>query len=67
MSEPLTPIQEIEKRGANARAHGLDQLDNPYIQSEAAPGTTDEDPKEWGAKAAAWDRGWMIEDAIRGE
>jgi hypothetical protein len=57
--------EEIQKSGANARALGLSELDNPYYKQENMPAKTGEPIAEWQVKAEAWTLGWRIEDAIR--
>lgn len=57
--------EDIQKAGANARAHGFGEANNPYYQTENLPATTGETAAEWEAKATAWELGWRMEDAIR--
>lgn len=59
--------EEIQKQGANARALGISQFDNPYAKSAAMPAATGESSEEWQAKFAAWELGWTIENAMRPE
>lgn len=63
----VTEHEEIQKRGANARARGEYQGSNPYYASSAMPAATGETAEEWNAKAIAWQLGWTIEDAMRGD
>lgn len=58
--------EAIQKRGANARAAGLDKLANPYLKADAMPAATGEDLTEWVVKHDAWHLGWTMEDAMRG-
>lgn len=58
---------EIQKQGANARAHGLSRYDNPFLKSTALPATTGETMEVWVAKHDAWNLGWTMEDAMRGD
>ncbi len=53
-------------RGVNARAANLSKFDCPFYKAEAIPEATGETMEQWQAKVDAWERGWSIEDAIRG-
>lgn len=55
----------LEKDGANARALGLSEFDNPAYWAENLPRYTGEPTEVWAAKEAAWRRGWALEDAMR--
>lgn len=57
--------EEIQKQGANARAMGISQFDNPYAKSAAMPAATGESIDEWQAKFDAWKLGWTAEDAMQ--
>lgn len=57
--------EEIQKFGANARAQGLNELDNPYYKASNMPAATGEPVAEWQEKAEAWTFGWKMEDTIR--
>ena len=57
--------EDIQKSGANARALGCSEFDNPYFKPDAVPGNTGEPLEEWLKKAEAWMLGWKIEDAMR--
>lgn len=59
-------LEELHRRGANARAAALSALDNPFYKAEAMPAATGESVERWLPKVQAWDLGWQIEDAIRG-
>lgn len=63
----MTEIEKqlIQKRGANARALGMSQLDNPFLKSDAMPAATGENIWHWQEKHDLWDLGWHLEDAIR--
>ena len=58
-------IEAIQKAGANARALGLTEFDNPYYVKTVMPAETGEPIEEWSAKAEAWLTGWKIENAMR--
>lgn len=57
--------EDIQKAGANARACGTGEFDNPYIKPENMPAKTGETMEDWQAKADAWKLGWVMEDSIR--
>ncbi|TAX57099.1 hypothetical protein ELI01_18635 [Rhizobium leguminosarum] len=57
--------EEIQKRGANARALGKSVFDNPFLKSEEMPRATGETIEEWQAKHDAWELGWRMENAMR--
>lgn len=59
-------LEEIQKLGAEARAQGRGEFDNPYYKAQNMPAKTGETIPEWEAKLAAWHFGWIMEDAIRG-
>ena len=59
-------LVEHERAGAQARARGAGQFENPHYRSAAMPGATGEPFRSWHAKAEAWRRGWTVENAIRG-
>jgi hypothetical protein len=58
-------LQELQAQGANARALGRSELDNPFLKSAAMPAATGDAVEHWNAKAEAWALGWKIEDAMR--
>jgi hypothetical protein len=62
----MADLLEIQRRGAEARAHGLSDIDNPFFKSAAMPAATGETEPQWAAKAQAWQAGWLAEDAMRG-
>lgn len=59
--------EAIQTQGANARAAGRSELDNPYMKSDQMPGKTGEDLLTWSAKIDAWMLGWRAEDAMRND
>jgi len=65
----MTPeaYTEIEKRGAEARAHGLQEVDCPFFKVDSMPAKTGEELSDWLAKVRAWMIGWKLEDAIRSQ
>lgn len=63
-SETLTPLQRIEKVGANAYRLGWGKMDCPYYLTENMPFATNEPISQWLAKSDAWERGWMMERAM---
>lgn len=58
-------LESVQQAGANARALGLVELDNPYYKSENIPAATGETIEQWSAKHDAWELGWLMEDAMR--
>ena len=54
----------IQKQGANARALGLSEFDNPFYKSEAMPRLSGESAEVWNAKQEAWNLGWHVENAM---
>jgi hypothetical protein len=65
MSE--TDVEALQKAGANARAFGRSEFDNPYYKTDNLPATTREPLEKWAVKAEAWHVGWVMENAIRGQ
>lgn len=57
--------KSIQSAGANARAAGCTEFDNPYYKAENMPAATGERAEEWAEKEIAWRLGWIAEDAIR--
>lgn len=57
--------EDLQKAGAEARAHGLSALDNPFYRTPAMPAATGESFEDWDAKGRAWNLGWQMEDTIR--
>ncbi len=59
-------LEDLQKRGANARAMGFHSSDNPMCKSENVPAKTGDTKQQWQDKYDAWERGWKLEDAILG-
>lgn len=55
----------LRRQGANARAFGQSEFDNPFYRPENMPAATGEAVSDWNAKAQAWRDGWLAEDLIR--
>lgn len=60
----MDEIIAIQKRGAEARAHGFTALDNPFLRATALPAATGESVETWLRKHDAWELGFRIEDVI---
>lgn len=58
-------MDDLVKSGAEARAHGFSEIDNPFYAAEKMPAYTGESPDAWAKKVESWHAGWKIEDAIR--
>lgn len=59
---------ELQLQGANACALGRSRFDNPFTKhAKMMPGATGETIAEWTEKIEAWELGWAMEDAIRGQ
>lgn len=56
---------ELQRLGANARAQGRSQFDNPLLKPDAMPAVTGKSLEEWSAEEAAWSLGWHAENAMR--
>lgn len=61
----MDEIEQLERAGAVARAAGTSRFDSPLYAAERMPGSTGQSVKDWQDRASAWERGWVIEDAIR--
>lgn len=62
----MTEHQAMQKRGAEACAAGLSEIDCPLYRPEQMPAATGEPVSEWSARADAWRAGYVAESAIRG-
>lgn len=62
----MSEHEDIVKRGSNARALGLSELDCPFYAERECPAATGETIEQWQAKVDAWTAGWKLEDAVRG-
>jgi len=62
----MIDVQDILRQGATARAVGRTEIENPFYQPEKMPSTTGEPVDAWASKAEAWNTGWRIEDAMKG-
>lgn len=63
----MEALTEIQKAGANARAMGRTEFDNPYLQESELPRATGEPVEKWLAKWEAWQLGWKLEGAVSGQ
>ncbi|SFM42166.1 CrpP-related protein [Nitrosomonas communis] len=59
--------ENIQKAGANARAIGIKEIDNPYYKPRNMPAQTGETITVWQDKALAWEFGWKMEDIMRSQ
>lgn len=57
--------EAIQKQGANARAIGASQFDNPYMKADRMPVSAGEPLLTWQDKLDAWDTGRQMENAMR--
>lgn len=57
--------EDLQLAGANARAMGLSQLDNPYSKAENLPAVSGLSIEEVNSRYDAWDTGWTMENLMR--
>ncbi len=57
--------QALQKAGAESRAAGRTELDNPYYRKENMPPATGDTFELWALKEECWRLGWKIENMIR--
>lgn len=59
-------LLEEQRRGANSRALGSDELDNPWLKQENTPKQTGMALEDYSKLHDAWATGWKMENAMRG-
>lgn len=57
--------EELQRMGANARAVGKSEFDNPYYRVEMSPLASGMDPREWARREENWRIGWTVENLMR--
>lgn len=58
-------FHDLQRLGANARAQGRCEMDNPYLKDASLPRQSGDSFELWKEKHDAWHLGYIAENAMR--